>query len=398
MGGYETLPGHDEIEPVTKRSSLPARTRTILTAGLLLFAAAMAIWYLQQNPILGWDFNNNIWIPAKLLIGGQSPYRVDLLHEAGNAVWMPAIIGISAPLGWLSFPTASNLWFLVNLTALSAIIALLAARQRPPVALVAITAMMAAAFPPTITHLRLGQFTILATFLFLAVAFLKERLPLPIAALMLALALSKPQLGLLVVPGLLLAYYREDGRKRALQLLGLILLWSVVLAAPLFLGSANWIGDFVAALLKNPSWVHPSMWLLLPRHLGPIGLWLWVVIVLILGVVSLRLWFTHKREEAILWSLALTPLLTPYIWSWDFVMVLPLFASTVMASKSRLQLAILGLGYLLCWLIVWQIAASDPNNVRYWWIPWFMILLVLLARFAGKSHKKRAASLPVNIL
>jgi len=390
---YES--GVNQIEPANKKLSLSERQQRFMAAGLILITIVAAAWYLQKTPILTWDFKNNVWIPARLLISGQSPYQVEVLNEAGNAVWMPVIVTLGTPLGWLSFPMASNLWFLVSLAALTAIIALLAAKQRPSVVVVAFAAIMAAAFPPTITHFRLGQFTILATLLFLAVAFLKERLPLPFVALLLVLALSKPQLGVLVVPGLLLAYYREDGRNKALQLAGLILLWSIVLATPLFLGSSTWYEDFIAAILRNPSWEHPSMWVILPKRMGQAGLWLWIGAVLILGVISLRLWLTHKREEAILWSLALTPLVTPYVWSWDFVMVLPLFVGTVMNAKSKVQLGILGFGYLLCWWIVWQIVTNDPNNVLYWWMPWYMILLVLGAKFAGNLSDRVGISSPV---
>jgi hypothetical protein len=108
-------------------------------------------------------------------------------------------------------------------------------------------------------------------------------------------------------------------------------------------------------------------------------------------LAAFRLWLTRDVEEAIVWSLALTPLVTPYVWSWDFVMVLPLFAVTAMRSRNKLQLAILVFGYLVCWLIAWRILESNPNNVRYWWIPWYMILLALGASFAGDMYWKRGA-------
>ena len=148
MNRDELTSGHEQSEPAIYQSPTQSRLLTVLAAGLLLIAAVAAIWYLQKNPVRGWDFRNNMWIPARLLISGQSPYQVDLLNELGNAVWMPAIIGFGFPLGWLSFPTASNLWFLVSLIALSTIVALLAMKWRPSIGLVAIVAIMVAAFPP----------------------------------------------------------------------------------------------------------------------------------------------------------------------------------------------------------------------------------------------------------
>lgn len=376
----------NQNEPVSADSG--KQGRLLLVLGLLLIVTVAAMWYLQSNPVLGWDFRFNLWLPSRLLVDGHSPYRVDLLDARGNAVWMPAIIGFGFPLGWLSYPTASNLWFLLNLAALSTIIALIAIRQRPSVALVAIVALMVVTFPPSLTNLRLGQITIIITLLFLAIAFLKDRLPLPVVALMIVLALSKPQLSVLVVPGLLLAYYREDGPKRVFTLLGMMALWTAILIIPLFFGSANWIADFVAALRKNPSYLHPSLWTVIPGWLGSTGLWFWGGAVVVLGVVSLRLWLTRRREEAILWSLAMTPLLTPYVWNWDFVMLLPLFASSMMGARNRLQQAILIIGYLICWIMIWQILNSDPSNVNYWWIPLYMILLVLGSSVASRIYEK----------
>jgi hypothetical protein len=364
--------------------------RLLLVLGLLLIVAVAAMWYLQNNPVRGWDFQMNLWIPSRLLIDGHSPYRVELLHDIGNAVWMPTIIGFGFPLGWFSYPTASNLWFLLNLVALLAIIALIAIRQKPSAVLLAVVAVMVVTFPLSLTNLRLGQITIIITLFFLAIAFLKDRLPLPVVALMIVLALSKPQLGILVVPGLLLAYYREDGPRRAFTLLGMMALWTAILIVPLFFGSANWIADFVAALRKNPSYLHPSLWTVIPSWVGSTGLWFWGGAVVVLGVISLRLWLTRGREEAILWSLAMTPLLTPYVWNWDFVMLLPLFASSMMGAKNRLQQAILIIGYLICWIMIWQILNSDPSNVNYWWIPLYMILLVLGSSVASHIYEKRS--------
>jgi hypothetical protein len=390
-GQNEHLSIHKADESAMTSEDKRTRFRSPLAVGLILISVIAAMWYLGDHPISSWDFRNNLWFPSRLLLDGRSPYRVDLLTDLGNAVWMPAIIGIGFPLGWLDVTTASNLWFLISLAALSILIGVLAVKWRPSVANVAVVAVMVTAFLPTLTHLRLGQFTILATLLYLLVAFWKDRLPLPVAALMLALALSKPQLGILALPGLILAYYRDDGRKRALQLVGLLCFWIVVLAVPLFFGSSNWIEDYIAALRSNPSWAHPSMWFLVPSWLGPGGLWLWGIVALVISLAAFRLWLTRDVEEAIVWSLALTPLVTPYVWSWDFVMVLPLFAVTAMRSRNKLQLAILVFGYLVCWLIAWRILESNPNNVRYWWIPWYMILLALGASFAGEMYWKRGA-------
>jgi hypothetical protein len=50
------------------------------------------IWFAANFSYVSWDFRNNLWGPAHLLVQGQSPYRLELFFERGNPVWMhPAI-------------------------------------------------------------------------------------------------------------------------------------------------------------------------------------------------------------------------------------------------------------------------------------------------------------------
>jgi hypothetical protein len=194
---------------------------------------------------------------------------------------------------------------------------------------------------------------------------------------MLAVALSKPQLGILVLPGLLIAHQREYGLRKTCFFgmgLGLSIL---LLMLPLFLVYPGWIDDFLIAQSENPVWLHPSLFRLLPMWLGEIGRVLWVIMAI--GITGLNFWLWWKRpaNEVVQWSLALTPLVTPYIWSWDFVMSLPLLISTIFNFKSYAAQGLLLIGYVVSWGLMFQIDLSDNiDNYQYWWVPWVLIGLV----------------------
>ena len=395
VGGREAI--YNELQNLANREfnmnwgmMFRLRGRILFIIGLVLIGTIGLAWLLNRNPVYGWDFRNNLWIPTKLLINGQSPYRVNILNEKGNAIWLPMIIGALFPLGMLSYAAASNIWFIFNLTALLASTFLTIRWNKPSMFLVVVSAIVVAAFPPTLTHFKLGQITILATSIYLTVGIFKSRIPIVITTLILAVALSKPQLGILIVPGLLIAYYREDGLISVLKLFGLLILWIAFLTVPLFAGHNSWFHDFIEAFSANPNWLHPSMWTLLPYKMGPAGLWLAIVIALVLFIINIWLWLTRNRVVALLWSLALTPLITPYVWSWDFVMVMPLFVYSLTHSKNISQYAYFGAGYLLCWILVmWITTSKDNNNVLYWWIPWLMLLVVVVSRtfYLGTDRK-----------
>ncbi len=347
----------------------------------LAFGLALAvgvIWFVTNFSYVSWDFRNNLWGPARLLVQGQSPYRLELLFERGNPVWLHPAIGAFFPLGWISFPIAANLWLIANLAILIAII-MLAARRKISLLLFAVVTLMVILFPPTITHIQLGQYSLFAMLLFMAAAIFSRTLPIPAIALMIAISLAKPQLGVLVIPGILISIYRHRGASAALTLAALIALSIFILSIPLFIAEPQWAADFLAAIGKNPSYLQPSSFSLLPHQFGDFGFFLWLIFGLIVFVINIALWVRYPPERAIFWSLALTPLVTPYIWSWDFVLVLPLFVDSLIKARYRRTRLFLVGGYLLFWLSSVALATSgDIGNDQFWWIPYILWALILV--------------------
>ena len=96
---------------------------TGLTLAVCLFAAIfLGIIFLPDLPFQSWDFQSNLWGPAYLLVHGWSPYDIHHIIPDTNAVWLPMVVGLFAPLGLLSQAAAEKFWFLLTIAALFLII------------------------------------------------------------------------------------------------------------------------------------------------------------------------------------------------------------------------------------------------------------------------------------
>ncbi len=350
-----------------------------ITEGFVILAfALLVVWLVRNNQLVFGDFRHNLWAPTHLLLQGKSPYLIETLFPNKQAVWLPMAIGLFFPLGWLTANQAGMVWFLLSLAASVGIVLFASGSKRPSVLPFMLGVLFFVAYPRTIAHFLLGQYTILAVFLFIVAAWLVADGRLALAALALVVALAKPQLGLLVVPGLLLVSWRLHGSKMALRFLLYLGLTAVLLTIPLFAGNVRWLAGFVQAMSHNPTWLQPALFSLLPRAWGAVGLLLWVILFLLFFVFNLRIWQVLPPKTAVFWSLALTPLITPYVWSWDFVMLLPLFLWLLFRIKRPFAWAVALWGYAVWWggaLAV--VLFTDGSDHRFWWASWFMFGLIL---------------------
>jgi hypothetical protein len=359
--------------PLLGRKNL--KTVIIITAGIA------AIWYFPRLRFVSGDLINNLWTPAHLLVRGQSPYLTHILQIEGvtwlAAVWLPMAIGLFFPLGWLTPIQATQLWLVSNIALLIAIAWLAQGASRPRLVVFAASILSVFIYPPTWSHLWLGQFTILATFLLLLAARFVAAPRYLLVGFLVVVSLAKPQLSVLVVPGLFIVYGRDHGLGGILSFTGALVLWIMLLTLPLWVAHPLWLSDFVAAQGQNPKWAHPSFFALLPVLWGTIGLVLWGISALGIFVVNVQLWLKRPPQNAVIWSLALTPLVTPYIWSWDFVILLPLIVYAIARVECTTSRIVVGLGYLMSWgLMVWIRICTDHSDERYWWVPWLTVAFV----------------------
>jgi hypothetical protein len=364
-------------------SSLQLRaesSRRLLGGIVLATIAAAVVWLVATSQIGGLDFGNNLWAPSHLLLRGESPYDLSSLEDFGNPVWLPMAIGALLPLGALPLPQAAMVWLLASLGIMVGIVWIVSEQKRPSLLPFSAGLVAIALYPPTMTHLQLGQFSLLAALLYLLSLKLVQQRRIGWAALPVALALAKPQLGILAVMGLTIMIYRQDKARGAGRFLLAVGGWCLLLILPLVLLYPGWAPDFLLALDRNPAWLQPSLFRLLPLWLGWWGWLVWgLLLVLVVGING-RIWWQRPGLVAMCWSLALTPLVSPYIWSWDFVLMLPLFIWGIFHWQRRATRGLLLVAYLANWiLMVWLALLMDPLDHLFWWGSWLLVSVMVIA-------------------
>jgi hypothetical protein len=145
----------------------------------------------------------------------------------------------------------------------------------------------------------------------------------------------------------------------------------------------DWYRDFATNLLiKNHNWAHPSIHTLLFSPLGLAGkIFEGGYIMLGMGVVFYGV-TRFGTKEGLLWSLAMTPIISPYIWSWDFVLFYPLMIYSVFQQKNRLKSALLFCGYFV--VQVGYTALKFTGQVEdslNWWVPWSLLGITFVICF-----------------
>jgi hypothetical protein len=352
-------------------------------------------WFVRTFRYEGWDFRNNLWAPAYLLVHGESPYRISILFDSGNAVWFPQVIGVFFPLGWLSQHQAANLWLLINVLTTIGVTTFLVwqAKEGKPTPLVYGVALLGVfLFPPTIAHLVLGQVDLLLIAAILAGTYMIEKHDAVAAAFCLAFALTKPQLCFLVIPSALISPILKGKWKEGLQIAGLTGVFVLALTIPLWVAGSSWIDDFVWNLRSNPNWLQPALLTQLQLRFGLQGFILWILVASSCLALSIVLWTRLVPHRAVLWTMALTTIAAPYLWSWDFTLLLPVFVDTAMRlSRTRAGLVLFSSWVATLFFSVWSRRFDNGDN-RLWWLP-LMMLLGLVWSFA-LEHKPKLEAAP----
>lgn len=372
------------------QSLSPKRPRflQLLLLALVVFAIFFSLQPITRSQT---DFYNNLWAPAYLLTQRESPYNTASLQPELPALWMPTAVGLFSFLGFFEFNAAQQIWFFLNIAGLALFLHLSLPEEHLLSVLLA-GMFLAYFFPPTINHFSLGQVSILSALcLFLAVKRM-ERHPWR-SAFFLAVGMVKPQIGFFILFGVGFYQFRSGGLKKLFSYGLKAFLAALTLTLPLFLAKPNWIPDFIASLQANTlQWKHPSILFQLDGWMGNWKYLPWGVLLLGAFWLIIRLWKNEPPHVAALWTLALTVLITPYVWSWDFVLLLPLFVYVFSISNWQGK-ALLLIGYGLVWVGMAFIQLStDFHNSRFWWAPIsFMGVLTLAAQL---RHQNQIQSKP----
>ena len=143
----------------------------------------------------------------------------------------------------------------------------------------------------------------------------------------------------------------------------------LVLCIPLFVAYPNWIPDAIISMGKNPPWSYPSLYILFERFLGAWGHVLWGFMSLIVVGVNFLLWKKLPLKKAVYWSLALALLVTPYVGSWDFVVLFPLLILVYINADWKRNIFI-RIAYCAAWYGMARVQMlAVSHNHYFWWVP-----------------------------
>ena len=365
--------------------------RIFLIVAIIVFITAFAMM-ISSPSICSWDFRGSLWGPSYMLLHGQTPYSLNTPYGPYPGIWMPQLIGAFFVVGLLPCLIAAKIWFISELAGLLLMIWLVAGHKLPSPALFGVCLLLIFLFPPLYIHFAIGQISILITVLVMLVVFLSSEEDLLPALrwwipLFLAIALAKPQLGVLVFPGLLVGIYHRRGVGEAAKLMLSTAGWVALLIIPVTLLDPGWLQGFLNITLGNIKvlWDLPTLLVQLRIWMGTIGIVLWALIFLVCLGFTLWLWLYRDAKLALLWSLALTPIATPYCSSWDFMLMMPLLLWLLIHLQSRLARTALLMGALLVDILQvamrWHTSLPDGRN---WWVPVTLLAVFILA---GALHQ-----------
>jgi hypothetical protein len=261
-----------------------------------------------------------------------------------------------------------KIWYIFNILEIGLIVFLLQGQKRNVPDTVSL-ALMCFFFPLTLNHINLGQFSITVTLCWVLATIFLEKDWRWLSAFCIALALTKPHLGFLAVLGLSYRDYQRRGFRPMLLFWARILIICLALCTPLFIAYPNWIPDAITSMGKNPAWSYPSLYILFERYLGSSGHILWGVTSLTLIGLNFWLWKKLPLKNAIFWSLSLAILVTPYVGSWDFVVLFPLLILTYISVDWKRKI-FLWIVYCVAWYGMAQIQMlTVSHNHYFWWVP-----------------------------
>lgn len=358
-------------------------------AGIILsaFVAGVAAIYWNLLPPRK-DLYNELWGPVYLLIQGKSPYDTASLNPVLPAAWLPMSIGFFAPLGWLSEEVALRSWFLFSLVEMALVI-LLVRQSNRSVANLFLVSIFAFGFPSTIYHLLLGQFSITTTLSVVMALFLILKEKHWLGAFLLALGLSKLHLMTLPMLGLSLFYFHRSGIKSVFAFWGRVFAACLVLCLPLFIAYPNWIPDAIQSMTSNAPWAFPTLQKFFVYTFGSFGMVLWGISIVLTVLLSLFLWKRLDTVSATFWNLGLALLISPYIGSWDFVTLLPLWLHTFLPA-SRQWKVFMAVSYGIAWFLMARIQGlEESHNHYFWWVPlWFLATSAIVTWRQRTSNPK----------
>ena len=355
--------------------SRPAIAVEWLVVALLAWQVALAI---PEHLGDQCDFNHYFYLAGSKVACGSSPY--DFVSPWGDRFMYPPWFALlMVPLSLLPMDLAANCWLAINLGALAGIVVLAKrlAGLRIGLRHAIILLLALALWRPTALHLAYGQHSLLPTAAALgAVLALHLRRPW-LAGCLLVMATSKPQLAILLVPGLCLWEWRQH---RACHVFAAFAITVSALLLTFQLIAPTWISDLMKAFPEASGTPISTRWFL-NTYFGSNPVVETVSFaVLVLG--SLAIMWAWLRPRASLvetagLTLTVTLLFTPHAQLHDYViLVFPLFQLIAMAINTRSVAASSGRRHLAVLAIASCVLVSIDGwihrGMEHEWV-WFQL-------------------------
>lgn len=239
---------------LTRKIRHQRHTLILLLLALIALGALIAFAPLTKISYWGIDIYT-FRAAAKAMASGENPYHEpNILRFADGAtvgnihnyIYAPYFAFGLRPLTWLSPPTASKLWFALNLALYFSSLTLLlkVINWQPGPRMLLLTLLGLTLFPPLRTTLTIGQSTVLSLFFFaLALFLLKRNHPLW-GGIIFSVGLFKPQLAPILLFFVLLRHWKF--------VMG-VLLGSILLTLPFLNWLDNWLVEATSTRGANLS-------------------------------------------------------------------------------------------------------------------------------------------------
>jgi hypothetical protein len=363
---------------------LGRRTAVWLWLTLLVIGTISVVLFLVHFRYHAWDFRNNLWGPARLLLQGEMPYDSQALEGLASewgvpfhlSIWFPTILGIGLPLAAVPLPNAANIWFFLSLVAFlvtAGLVHRVCKSEDSPRALL-LLALTVILFAPLYAHLGQGQASLIVLASVIASWVLLEQDRPGWAGLVLSVSWVKPQLVLFAWP-VLVWLAIEKGRLRHVFVGWLA--GSLAQTIPLWILEPTWPSGYLGALGANPVWLQPNIHSLVTYwSRSQVLSWTVTLLAVVAGAVWLvHLWRRRSRIVVLAWALALTPMLSPYTWSYDQVLLLPFVIVAMRMANPGYRRAIFWIALFGCQAVYIMLRSQVYQDAWYAWFPPVLMLL-----------------------
>lgn len=321
------------------------------------------------------------------MLHNQNPYQIEQLFTESNAVWLPPVIGFFLWLGMFPFEVSRIFWLLITLITFFILCFTLLQPVKSPNELVWIILLVL--FPSTIINFTMGQFSIMSCFVMVCVAKSYNKIPPWVNGFLFALLFSKPQLIIFSLPVFIFRLMLEKGKKKAFIQIVWIMVGLLIYSSPFLFINKDWTLQLIENLRGNSRWLQPNPFSYLVQYIGHptlIGLFLVVISLLFLFRYS----YTHSMYETIVFSMAITTILSPYIWSWDFVLLIPLLINSFKKYDLKASKMVAFIGYVAITLLFSAMKIAGYNSDEFFiWVPPSILILLLLANRIENQFSRR---------